>query len=412
MSARPAPRLDLTPSSADRWFTCAASPRFCFENADLIPADLSSKFSQEGNSAHEVAAAFLQDREPDPKNCPTPIDADMRMHGFDYAEYVQGLRNPDPGMSQLLVEHKNELWFYPGRNAIVDAAVVNPDSLHIVDYKYGAGVVVSPVENLQATIYAYQILLSLPVELPLDFPVTVHIFQPRGRENGDTPAHIWETTAGEIAVLAGQIEGKADIIRVNNTEPKGNPLAFAPSEKACRWCPAKAFCPARQADMLDGLEALDVVEAPAALPLPSALPMKQIIAALNHGKTIKKWIDDVESYAQAMLTDGMPVPGFKLVMSRGGNRYWSDPKKAADLLVKTTILKKSEVVEESTISPAQAEKLVGKKKFSKEVEALITRNPGAPEIAPESDKRESCTITAATEFVVIDDATLDRLDDY
>lgn len=409
MNDKPTPRLDLMPSAADRWTTCMASPRFCLENADLIPADLSSKFSQEGTTAHEVAAAYLQDRQPNPENCPTPIDADMRMHGWDYAEYVQGLRHPDPGMSKLIVEQKNGLWYYPGRNAVVDAAVINPDSLHIVDYKYGAGVVVSPVENLQATIYAWQILRPLDVEM--DFPVTVHIYQPRARDNGDTPVHIWETTATDIAVRAGVIEGKADIIRINN-ETKGNPLAFAPSEKACRWCPAKAFCPARQADMLDGLEALDVVEAPNALPLPSALLMKQLIAALNHGKTIKKWIDDVEAYAQTMLQDGMPVPGFKLVMSRGGNRYWSDPKKAADLLVKTTILKKSEVVEESTISPAQAEKLVGKKKFSKEVEALITRNPGAPEIAPESDKRESCTITAATEFVVIDDATLDRLDDY
>lgn len=411
MTEKPAPRLDLMPSAADRWATCMASPRFCLENADLIPADLSSKFSQEGTTAHEVAAAYLQDRQPNLENCPTPIDADMRMHGWDYAEYVQGLCHPDPGMSKLIVEQKNGLWYYPGRNAVVDAAVVNPDSLHVVDYKYGVGVVVSPEGNLQATIYAWQILQSIFNGVPMEFPVTVHIYQPRGRENGDTPAHTWETTAGDIAARAGVIEGKADIIRLNN-ETKGNPLAFAPSEKACRWCPAKAFCPARQADMLDGLEALDVVEAPNALPLPSALPMKQLIAALNHGKTIKKWIDDVEAYAQAMLTDGMPVPGFKLVMSRGGNRYWSDPKKAADLLVKTTILKKSEVVEESTISPAQAEKLVGKKKFSKEVEALITRNPGAPEIAPESDKRGSCTITAATEFVVIDNATLDRLDDY
>src|SRR5688572_14241469 len=132
MTARPAPRLDLMPSAADRWTTCAASPRFCLENAELIPADLSSKFSKEGNTAHEVAAAYLQDRQPNPDNCPTLIDGDMRMYGFDYAEYVQGLRLP---FSKLIVEQKQELWFYPGRNAVVDAAVINPDSLHVIDYK-------------------------------------------------------------------------------------------------------------------------------------------------------------------------------------------------------------------------------------------------------------------------------------
>lgn len=390
--------------------TCTASPRFCLENADLIPADLSSKFSQEGTTAHEVAAAYLQDREPNPANCPTPIDADMRMHGFDYAEYVQGLRHPDPGMSKLIVEQKNELWFYPGRNAVVDAAVINPDSLHIIDYKYGVGVVVSPIENLQATIYAYQI--ALPLDLPLDFPVTVHIFQPRGRENGDTPAHTWETTIGEIADRAGKIAGKADIIRLNN-ETKGNPLEFAPSEKACRWCPAKAFCPARQSDMLDGIETLTVIEEKApVLPLPSALPIEQLSAILKHRKQIAKWLDDAEEYATNRLSEGHTVPGFKLVMSRGGNRYWADPKKAAELLVKTTVLKRNEVIEESTISVSAAEKLIGKKKFSAELTALIGKPAGSPTVAPADDKREEYLVRAENEFEALTEETLDRLEDY
>lgn len=410
MSTRPAPRLDLMPSAADRWTSCTASPRFCLENAELIPADLSSKFSQEGTTAHEVAAAYLQDREPDPKNCATPIDADMRMHAWDYSEYVQALRDPDPGMSKLLVEQKQALWYAPGRNAIVDAAVINPGSLHIVDYKYGAGVVVSPIENLQATIYAYQILQSLDV--PHDFPIFVHIYQPRGRENGDTPAHVWEITAGEIAARAGMIAGKADIIRLNN-ETKGNPLAFVPSEKACRWCPAKAFCPARQSDMLDGIEALTVIEETApVLPLPSALPIEQLATVLKHRKKIAKWLDDAEEYATNRLTEGHSVPGFKLVMSRGGNRYWADSKKAAELLLKTTVLSRSEVMEEKTISPAAAEKLVGKKKFSTELESLITRAPGGPELAPADDKRESCLVSGATEFAPLKDEDFDRLDDY
>jgi hypothetical protein len=394
------------PSAADRWTTCAASPRFCLENADLIPVDLSSKFSKEGNTAHEVAAAYLQDRQPSPENCPTPIDGDMRMHGFDYAEYVQGLRLP---FSKLIVEQKQELWYYPGRNAVVDAAVINVESLHVIDYKYGAGVVVSPVENLQATIYAYQI--ALPLDLPLDFPVTVHIYQPRGRDAGDSAAHVWETTIGDIAERAGRIAGKAFIIQVNN-ETKGNPLEFAPSEKACRWCPAKAFCPARQDEMLDGIEALDTIEPPKPLPLPEALSIEQLAAVLKHKDNIAKWLNDVEEYATNRLRDGNSVPGFKLVMSRGGNRDWSDPKKAAELLVKTTVLKRAEVIEEKIITPAAAEKLVGKKKFAAELTALITRNPGSPELAPEDDKRESCAITSKTEFEAIDEVAADRLDEY
>lgn len=407
MSQKPTPRLDLMPSACERWMKCSASPRFCLENADLIPADLSSRFSLEGTTAHEIAAAFLQDRKPNPDACPTPVDGEMRMHAWDYSEYVRGLSTEGVGLSKLIVEHKQSLWFYEGRNAVVDAAVLNPESLHIVDFKYGAGVVVKVEGNLQLSIYARQV--AGPLNLPLDFPIFLHVYQPRSRNSIEmgTPAHVWETTWGEIKRITDEIADHAEVILINH-RVKGNPLEFFPSEETCRWCPARAFCPARQDDMLDGIEALDTVEQTAVLPLPSALSIEQLAAVLKHRKKIAKWLEDAEEYALSRMTEGNPVPGFKLVMSRGGNRYWADPKKAAELLVKTTVLKRTEVIEEKTITPAAAEKLVGKKKFSAELEALITRAPGGPEIAPEDDKRESCAITAATEFVALGDRELDE----
>lgn len=399
------------PSAADRWTTCMASPRFCLENAHLIPADLSSKFSLEGNTAHEVAAAFLQDREPDPANCPTEIDAEMRMHGWDYAEYVNShITHANKGMSKLIVEQRQPLWYYAGRNAYVDAAVVNPESLHVFDYKYGAGVAVSPVENLQTTIYAYQI--AEPLNLPLDFPITVHIFQPRSRESVGSPAHIWETTAGDIAARAGTIAGKAQVIQINN-ETKATPLPFAPSEKACRWCPAKAFCPERQKSMLDGIEALAVIdEVPKVLPAVQAISVEQLAAVLKHKSSIEKWLKDAAEYAENRMREGHAVPGFKLVMSRGGNRFWRDPKEAAKLLVKGTILKREEVIEESVKSPAAIEKLLGKKKFSAELMALIAKAPGSPTIAPADDSREECVVRPEDEFVALSDEEEDRLSDF
>lgn len=402
------PRLDLMPSAAERWMTCPASPRFCLENADKIPLDLSSKFSQEGNTAHEVAAAFLQDREPNPANCPTPITPEMRMHGFDYADYVLGLRAEGAGMSKLLVEQKQSLWYYEGRNAIVDAAVINPDSLHIVDYKYGAGVAVSPVENLQTTIYAYQ--AGHKLDLPLDFPVFSHIYQPRNRES-DSPAKVWQTTVRDIGERAGRIAAQAIIIQINN-DTKGNPLPFVPSEKACRWCPAKAFCPAREQEMLDGLEPIVVSEPPKALPMPSALPPEQLAAILRHKSSVEKWLKDVQEYATSRAIEGHDIPGHKLVLSKGGHRFWKDEKKAAELLMKSTVLKREEVIEESVKSPAAIEKLIGKKKFSAELTALVGKPEGNPVLAPLDDPRESCAITAASEFVPLSDEALDRLDDY
>lgn len=396
------------PSAADRWMSCSASPRFCLENAHLIPEDLSSKFSKEGNTAHEVAAAYLQDRPPNPDNCPTPIDAEMRLHGFYYADYVQSLRTEGAGLSKLIVEQKSPLWYYEGRNAVVDAAVINPDSLHIVDYKYGAGVAVSPFQNRQMVIYGRQTAGSL--SLPPEFPVFLHIYQPRNRES-DEPVKVWQTTWSEVYLLSEEIADHAQVIQINH-RTQGQPLDFAPSEKACRWCPAKAFCPAREKEMLDGLEPLVVTEPPKALPMPAALLPAQLAAILKHKSNVEKWLKDVAEYATERLKEGHEIPGFKLVLSKGGHRFWRDPKKAAELLVQSTVLKREEVIEESVISVAAAEKLIGKKKFNTELTALIGKPEGNPVLAPLDDPREECRVRAETEFTVLSDEQLDRLDDF
>lgn len=390
------------PSAADRWFTCAASPRFCLENADKIPADTSSRFSLEGNTAHEVAAAFLQDREPNPDNCPTEITPEMRWHGWEYAEYVLGLRtDANIGMSSFLVEQKMPLFYYAGRHAIVDAAVFNPESLHIVDYKYGEGVAVSPVENLQAIIYARQIVHYGGMVLPPEFPIFIHIYQPRNRDS-DTPAKVWETTWGEIEALSDEIQDHAEVIQINH-KTNGQPLDFAPSEKACRWCPAKGFCAARERSMLDGLEPLVIAEPPQELPAVTTITVEQLGTILKHKADIIKWLNDAEEYAVERMKEGHTIPDHKLVIGRGGNRYWTNPQAAAKLLLDTTILKRGEVIEEKVISVSAVEKLLGKKKLSAELSALIARPAGSPTIAAADDERDEYLVNAADEFEKISD---------
>ncbi len=388
MNKRP-PRLDLNPSSADRWTTCTASPRFILENWDKVPSS-DTVYNQEGTTAHEVASAYLLNKEPDQSKCPSPIDADMRWHGWNYAEYVIELCGKNP---KLIVEQKLPLWYMKERNAIVDAAVLNEDSLHVVDYKYGEGVVVHPENNLQAAIYAISVGLTRGVPIPSDFPVFIHIYQPRGRGSEDGAAHVWETTWLEVCKLTEKVTDVAKGIQDGTEIPM-----FAPSDKACQWCPAKGFCKARQDSMLEGL---DIIEAqPRPLPLATVLTLEQRAVIQKHKADIVSWLNDVEDYNTERMRAGEMLPGFKLVTSRGGNRYWSDPKKAAALLLKDTVLKREEVIEEKVAGPAAIEKLLGKKKFSVELTNLITKNPGVPVIAPESDKREAIG-NALTDFEVL-----------
>lgn len=384
MQSRP-PRLDLNPSSAERWTTCTASPQFILENHDKLPPS-GSRFSEEGTTAHAVAAALLVDQ-PEPKDTPTPVDAAMREHGWNYMEYVQSLRAPQ---SLLLVEQKLELWYMQNRHAIVDAAILNPQDLHVVDYKYGEGVPVHPENNLQAVIYAYSV--GKGQQLADDHPVFIHIYQPRGR-SATQPEQVWETTWREIAKIATwTVQFHAEEILGRES---GKLVEFKPSEKACQWCPAKGFCSARQATLLEGIT---VIEEPVLLPALNLLTEEQRILVERHGDEIIKWVKDVQAYNLEQMTNGNSLPGFKLVMSRGGNRYWTDPKKAAELLLSETHLRREEVIEEKVIGPAGAEKLLGKKSFGPELMNLIDRPAGYLEIAEESDKRPSALIDAKEEF--------------
>lgn len=388
-------RLDLNPSAADRWTTCTASPGFIMDNWDKVPPD-DTAYNQEGTTAHEVAAALLQDRPPFVDNkyyCPVPITPEMHWHAWNYADYIAGLRAPG---GKLLVEQKLPLWYMPGRNALIDAAVINPDSVHIIDYKYGEGIVVSPENNLQATIYAESVLLANSISAPP--PITVHIFQPRGRAASDSPSHVWKVDIDTFLRLKDKITKAARDILIGGLFPE-NDLKFAPSEKACQWCPAKGFCPARHEAFGKDVPTLATIPAgDKHLPPVKAVSVTQLAAILKHKANIIRWLNDAEAYALQHMSAGGTIPGFKLVTSRQGNRAWSDQKKAAKLLLEQTHLRRDEVIEEKTIGPARVEELLGKNSFTKELLSLVARSPGRPVIAPEDDERESCLIDAKTEF--------------
>lgn len=396
MTKKPA-RIDLNPSSAARWTGCTASPQFLFDNHHRLPPK-GSKFSEEGTTAHELAAALLQNRKPNLEDnyaCPVEPNPEMYAHAWNYSEYVEALIEPE---GELLVEQKLPLYYQEGRHATVDAAVFNPSNLHIIDYKYGAGVAVSPCESLQAVIYARCVLSGDRTPKSADYPITIHIYQPRGRESGDCPGKTWETTWGTVSRLANEVLRVAtEILEKNKT------LAFLPSEIACRWCPAKAFCGARKDSLSSKVDELAVLErGPKELPAPQVIPLNQLAAIIEHGDSVKKWINDVQDYALEYMRAGNPIPGAKLVLSREGNRYWTDPDKAAVQLLENTILKESEIYEKKIVSPTAVAKMLGKNKMPASVVNFIDRPPGKPTIALDSDDRESLALSASEDFSPLD----------
>lgn len=403
------PRLDLGASSASRWTVCTASPQFILENHHRIPENRDTAYSLEGTLAHSVCESLLTG-----KNPPIGATAEMERHAQGYRDFCRSLSAP--GAAEF-VETKVPLWYYPGRNAIVDYASVTTDQVTIVDYKYGAGVPVDSFENKQMAIYARcfieTVVLGLGThDITDDTKIVMAIYQPRCHR--DEPDEPWVMKWGELRMWTGfRVELVACDI-MNPSQCKLFPIEFAPSDKTCQFCPAAGFCTARAQHLLGDLAPLDmvltqpeqVVADPSAVTVglapPDALDETHLLAALAVAKSVGKWLDSIESYAQKLAADGRPLPGWKLVEGRG-SRQWADEEAAAKFLKPKL---KENTFEKKLVSVAQAEKLLKHEplspRFKNKLESLIVRREGKPTLVPESDKRPSL-MAAANDFQQLTD---------
>lgn len=170
-------------------------------------------------------------------------------------------------------------------------------------------------------------------------------------------------------------------------------------EKQCKWCSKKTDCPALAAFVKESV-ACDFEDLTG--------KSGESIQGIAHADLASSYaaVDLVELWAKAVrkkafehLSNGLPLPGFKLVQGRAGNRKWSDSDDAEQLL-KSMRLKTEQIYDLKVISPTSAEKLrkagdIGPRQWTK-VEGLITRDEGKLQIASENDKREAVEVDAFT----------------
>ena len=374
----------LAPSAAHRWLGCTASPGYLAANADKLPPN-TSEYADEGTRAHEAAAYALLEGDV------VCDDALMASYVKGYVEFVQSqVAGPD----QLLVEQKVPLFYSPKEYGTVDAVVLTDEALFINDLKYGAGVSVEAKENPQLLIYAesYVRHRKLRETLPAEFSVVLTIYQPRAREG--EPVRQWFTTLGELDMLATRIGATAKAIQANNE----GVLRFEPSDKACRFCPAKGFCEARAKAMTDGVSpdilaeecSAAVIEHLASNPprVLSNTELTRIAKAALKGD-VQKWLKDVVDYVEQQLHAGSTdFPDFKLVRTEK-RRTWVNEDEVVTLL--RPKLGTADLWEKKLVSPAQAEKkLKGMElstKFKNRFAELQTKPEGEPALALSDDPR-------------------------
>lgn len=398
----------LSPSGAHRWMLCPGAPAM-----EQNEPDNGGRYADEGTAAHFLAAECLRNN-CDPVNYlkrvievihdeagtfdgavwgggrpeadgyvvrgAYEVEGDLIAH---VRTYVNNIRQYADG-GTLLVEQAlpiGHLTGEEGASGTGDAVVLLDDELQLHDLKYGHRGV-SPVENRQLMLYALGALKAAEA-LGNEFAhVRLVIHQPRV----DGTPREWDCTVGELEVFAGSLRERAfHAMQCFDEKPEALVHHLRPSETACEWCKAKANCP-KLADFVQQAIAAEfetIADNPPQVPVePDLLPVKMQACNL-----IEAWIKAVRAKVEGSLLAGTPVPGYKLVQGKRGNRQWRAPDEAEGLL-KSFRLKQEEMYDFKLISPTTAEKVLkdSPKRWAK-ARALIVQKEGGPSVAPADDPR-------------------------
>lgn len=228
----------LGASSAARWMACPGSVQLSAQ----APPKKSSAYAEEGTRAHELAEKALRSGK-SPAAWQGQYPNDMIVHVAGYANYVVSLVDL-VNDGRLHVEQKvslNPIGPPEPMFGTVDCWVYHEQDqhLHVIDLKYGAGVVVEAVGNPQTRYYALGAMLACdgPVST-----VTTHIYQPRAADRTDK-VRVETLDVVELLDWGGQLLDAARIAV--------GPEAPLRSGAWCRWCPAAVICPVLQGAMVE-----------------------------------------------------------------------------------------------------------------------------------------------------------------
>lgn len=222
-------------SGSERWHACPGSVAL----SEGLP-DKSSSWAEEGTLAHEVLERVLQDaikREvlkihPGYEVWSAPgVTLEMIGHARDAANFILNLYKKYP-FSEILVETRIYLDFiHPEMFGTFDGAVIDHfGTLHVFDYKYGAGHSVSPKENLQMIFYA----MGLADKHQWNFKkVRMWIIQPRIK-GYDGPSYWDLSITGLLHYVDVFRDAVERVLRLPNKYVEGS---------WCHWCKAKKICP-------------------------------------------------------------------------------------------------------------------------------------------------------------------------
>lgn len=365
----------LSASAAHRWMNCTPSARL-----EQTFQDNSGEAAAEGTAAHALAEHKLR-RALKMRSKKTILQYDseeMDSYTDGYVEFVLeqiALAMKTCADPQVLIEQRlNFSKYVPDGFGTGDCVIIADGVLHIIDFKYGQGVLVSAEDNPQMKLYALGALELFDGIYDIS-TVSMTIYQPR-RENVSTHTVFKESLyqwAEEILKPTAAIAFKGD----------GD---YVPGEH-CQFCRAAVKCRARAEEKLK-LARFEFT-------LPPLLTDTDIEEILTKLDDLTSWANDIKAYAlEAAVSHGKEWRGFKLVEGRSIRKY-SNEEAVAEAAKAAGY---RDIYETKLIGITAMEKLLGKAKFQEILGGLIEKPPGKPTLVPLSDKRQAINTSAKHDF--------------
>ena len=365
----------LSASSSHRWLACPPSALLCAKEKDK-PSD----FALQGTDAHTLCEHKLKialgQQSKDPVENLTFYDEEMAECTDMYAQYVieqlseAKERCKDPIV--LIEQHLDFSQWVPDGFGTGDCVLVSDDTLTVLDFKYGLGILVDAENNPQMMCYALG-ALSLFDGIYDIKDITMTIFQPR-REHISTftiskeELLSWaENTLAPTAKLAAKGEGDYK------------------AGEHCQFCKVKATC-RKRAEYNLMLARYD-------FEMPANLEDEEIEVILLKADELVSWINDIKEYALKQAISGKEWNDWKLVEGRSVRKYVDD-KAVAETVENAGF----DPYEKKVIGITAMTKMLGKSKFEELLSGLIEKPQGKPTLVPMSYKRPTMKKTAKDDF--------------
>ncbi len=370
----------LSASGARRWLECPPSAAL-----EARLPESSSAAAEQGTAAHALAEWKLRralHQAPTIKPVSDWVDEEMESLTDDYVAFVlEQLREARAACTdpKVLVEQRLDFsHVVPSGFGTGDCVIITEPVLHIIDLKYGQGVMVDAENNPQLMLYALGALNAFGLLYDID-EAAVTIYQPR-RANIST----WHVSVTELEAWAAEVVKPTAILAASGDGE------FASGEW-CRFCKLAPTCRTRA-------EANLAIARHEFAP-PAELTDDEIATVLAQLPQLKAWAADVEAYALSLaVNQGKRWSGFKLVAGRSIRKY-SDESAVAKAAEAGGV---SDIWDRKIKTITALEKQLGKKRFTELLGDLVVKPAGKPALVPESDKRPALEIqSAANEFTPI-----------